>query len=122
MNWAVVVAFVAALAAPVGAYVVASRRMSGKIQTSDATDLWNEARSIREDYASRLQKSNDRTLELETRVAHLEGDNHDLVKENMRLTNKLEQMQRTIDELRETITAMQVTIDAQRTELEGKEP
>jgi hypothetical protein len=94
--------------------------MSGKIETSDASELWDEARSIRDDYKDRLAKANDRTLGLEVRIAGLEGDNHELVKENLRLTHKVEIMQATIDELRDIIVTMQSTIDTQRSALRDK--
>lgn len=43
-----VVAIIVALIGPVGAYLIAARRFSGKIETTEARDLWAESASIRE--------------------------------------------------------------------------
>lgn len=47
---------IAAVIGPVGAYFLAARKMSGKIATSEATQLWEESRSIREWSAQRIQE------------------------------------------------------------------
>lgn len=66
-----IIALVAALAAPVVTYIVAARRFSGKIETTEAADLWKESRDIR-------KWSKERIESLEARVAHLEEENTDL--------------------------------------------
>jgi hypothetical protein len=66
-----VVALVAALAAPVVTYLVAARRFSGKIETTEAADLWKESRDIR-------KWSRDRIELLESRVQYLEEENEEL--------------------------------------------
>jgi len=64
-------AIIVALAAPVGAYLVAARRFSGKIETSDAKDLWKEAASLRKWSMERIQQ-------LEARIEALEKENQGL--------------------------------------------
>lgn len=59
-----VIAILAAIAAPLGAYLVAARRFSGRIESSDAKELWEESRSIRD-------WSQDRIRELTREVAQL---------------------------------------------------
>lgn len=59
-----VIAILAAIAAPLGAYLVAARRFSGRIESSDAKELWEESRSIRD-------WSQDRIKELTREVAQL---------------------------------------------------
>lgn len=66
-----VIAVIAAVAAPLGAYLVAARRFSGRIESSDAKELWAESRSIRD-------WSQGRIASLEARVATLEAENRDL--------------------------------------------
>jgi hypothetical protein len=66
-----VLGLVAALFAPLGAYLIARRQLSGKVETSDARALWAESRAIR-------QWSSKRIEELEGRIEHLEGENADL--------------------------------------------
>lgn len=45
---------VAGIVGPLGAYFLASRKMSGKIATSEAAQLWEESRAIREWSATRI--------------------------------------------------------------------
>lgn len=69
---------IAALAGPVVAYLVAARRFSGKIQTTEATDLWEESRSIREWSRERMNELEAKNTALEKRIKHLEDENADL--------------------------------------------
>ena len=118
MEPTVIVALIAAVAAPLGAYLLAVRRMSGKIATSDASDLWAESRSIRDDYRERLLESSERASRLEARVAVLEGTNTELGRLNAELSAKVASLEALVVSLRETITALQSTIETQRDELE----
>lgn len=69
---------VAALAGPIVAYLVAARRFSGKIQTTEATDLWQESRAIREWSRERMNELEAKNELLEKRIEHLEAENADL--------------------------------------------
>lgn len=69
-----IIAIAAAIAAPLGAYLVAARRFSGQITSSDATELWAESRSIR-DWSER------RIALLDQRVVDLSKENVELLKE-----------------------------------------
>lgn len=82
-----VLALIAALAAPIGAYLVAARRFSGKIKTSEAEELWAEARSIRQDSARRLETLNAVVERLEARVGSLEAENAGLRRRVTELTS-----------------------------------
>jgi uncharacterized coiled-coil protein SlyX len=119
MDWTVLVPVAIALAAPVGAYLLAARKMSGKIATSDATQLWKEAKDIRDDYRVRLIAAGERYTDLEGRVANLERINVELVRENYELKAKVVKLDELVGALRETITTLQGVIAEQRTELEG---
>lgn len=68
------VAIAAVVTAPLVAYVTASRRLSGKIGTSEAADLWAESKAMRDDYRDRADAAAKRIAELEGRVAKLEGE------------------------------------------------
>lgn len=81
----VTVAIVAAGLGPVGAYMIAARRLSGKIANSDAEQLWAESRSIREWATSRINMYEQRIMkmqkeidELSARCEVMEGENTDL--------------------------------------------
>ncbi len=81
----------AILAALIGAgasYVVAARRFSGKIETTEAKELWAESRAIRKWSQERIETLNltisrleTRNVELEARVEHLEVENTALHRE-----------------------------------------
>lgn len=81
------VAIIVALAAPIGAYLVAARRFSGKIKTSEAEELWAESRAIRQDSAKRIRILNGVVERLETRVGSLEAENERLLRRIAELTN-----------------------------------
>lgn len=117
MNWGPIVPIVVAALAPLGGYLLAARKMSGKIATSEAKDLWEEAARIREDCREQLRLANDRVGHLEGRVAKVESLNADLVEVNTRLLAKIDNLERLTKELRDTITHLEATIAAQRKEL-----
>lgn len=96
---AVIVAVVAAVAAPLVAYITASRKLSGKIGTSEASSLWEESAKIRDDYARRLAASDERQAALEGRVALLERDNNSLTRENAGLGTKILAYEQIIKDL-----------------------
>ena len=82
-------ALVAAVVGPLVAYLGASRKLSGKIGTSEAADLWAESSRIRDDYRSRI-------TELAARIAALEATNDALVSENRDLRKRLEDCERSL--------------------------
>ena len=102
-----IIALVAALAAPVGAYLVAARRFSGKIETSDAKELWAESRDIR-------RWSKERIEALERRVDELDVGNRSLGTENQRLAEQVGDLNQTIKELREEIADLTHELKASR--------
>lgn len=82
---AVTITIVAALLGPVGAYMIAARRMSGKIGNSDAEQLWAESKAIR-DWSSHKIDAYERQVKslqeehdtLSERCSALEAENNDL--------------------------------------------
>lgn len=72
------IALLIALVGPAGAYLVAVRQLSGKIKNSDASELWEESRSIREWSTARNKELSDHIEKLETRVDELEEENRKL--------------------------------------------
>jgi hypothetical protein len=84
-----IVALIAAIAAPLGAYLLAARRFSGRIETSDAKDLWAESRAIRDWGTARIESLNDQVGRLEKRVATLEVLNESLELKNRALTRQV---------------------------------
>lgn len=70
MEVGIIVAIVAAL----GTYLVAARQFSGRIQTSDATELWQESRAIREWSTGQLNELRERVVTLEAENRRLTDD------------------------------------------------
>jgi chromosome segregation ATPase len=110
MNLSVLVPVLVAIIAPLGAYLLAARKMSGKVNTSDADQLWREAGSIRDDYRERLRISNERQTSLEERVARLEGQNTALVQENFDLKRKVNELESLVRAQQTTIAALEAII------------
>ena len=107
MNPAVIVPIAVAIVGPLITYLITVWRMSGQIGTSQAGDLWEESRSIRDDYHRRLQESDLRTRDLEARMARLEGENNALLHENIELRQKVVRLETTISILQHTIDDLQ---------------
>jgi peptidoglycan hydrolase CwlO-like protein len=93
MTGDMVTAVIAATVTPVIAYLVAARQFSGKIETSNAADLWNESKSIRKWAMERVQYLENRVKGLEQRVQELELENGSLERENRRLERDLARCQ-----------------------------
>ena len=72
MNPEVIGYGVGALIAALGAYLLAARRMSGKIATSDASELWREASDIRRDCRDQIAVAATRIQNLEVRIGRLD--------------------------------------------------
>jgi predicted RNase H-like nuclease (RuvC/YqgF family) len=96
LDLTVISPIVIAAIAPLGAYLLAAHRMSGRVDTSTASELWGEARSIRDDYNVQLKRANERVRDLESRVEKCEGQNYDLVRENYQLKAKVRELERLI--------------------------
>lgn len=76
---------IAALVAPIGAYLLAAKRMSGKIGTTEAATLWEESRAIREWSAARIDKCDEEILRLKTELEKAKARIAELEKEKRRL-------------------------------------
>jgi hypothetical protein len=76
--WVQILLGVLALGTPVSAYLIAVRRASGRIGSSDATELWAEAAAIRREHVERIRV-------LEQRLAWQEERNVTLQNEVWRL-------------------------------------
>jgi peptidoglycan hydrolase CwlO-like protein len=97
---------VAAAIASLGTYLVAARRLSGKVGSSEAAELWEESRSIRKWGGERIAELNRVVEKLETRVGFVETQNNDLAKENSNLVQQIRDLSSTITELRAEIVAL----------------
>lgn len=94
-------AIIGAVVASLGTYIAAARRLSGKIDTSEAQSLWAESASIRDDYRNRIAHAEERQAALEKRVADLEKANTDLRNENLGLRERNLECERSIATLEE---------------------
>lgn len=82
------IALTAAVIGPLATFYMATRQLSGRINTSEAASLWQESASIREDYRQRIAEAEKRQAHLEERVAKLETANNTLQAENLELARK----------------------------------
>lgn len=95
MNTAVGVALVVAVLGPLLTYLAAARRLSGRIATTDAAVLWEESRSMRQDYIGQIAdlraqvaEARAQLRECEKRVEFLHEANQDLDEEVIRLKKR----------------------------------
>jgi hypothetical protein len=95
----IIALFAGIIIGPLATYLVASRRLSGKIGTSDAASLWSESKSIRDDYRERLSASDARQARLEERVGILERINNELAVENLGYKTVIEGLNTRIEAL-----------------------
>jgi chromosome segregation ATPase len=107
-EWTIVVGILGVVLGPLAAYIVAARRFSGKVTTSEASQLWDESKSMREDYRERLRLAGEDIARLAERISrleeandvlrgevrHLETSNEELRIENAALKLKVEQLER----------------------------
>lgn len=103
MNPGLIIALAGIFIGPLVTYLVTARRLSGKISTSAATDLWEESRSIRQDYQKRIEELNSVVTRCTDRIDTLEERNDQLYLENGNLKRMIEQHENTISELRDIV-------------------
>jgi predicted RNase H-like nuclease (RuvC/YqgF family) len=92
------------LASALGAYLVAARRFGGKIRTSEAAQLWEEARELRREYKADIAR-------LEDRLKELAEQNRQLYLENSELKRMIEEHEKTIAALRDENAALRKRVE-----------
>jgi len=80
---------VVGLVGPLGAYLVAAHKMSGKIATTEAAQLWEESRAIREWSAARIDKCDEEIARLTEQLKIARARITEVEKENRRLEKLL---------------------------------
>ena len=117
MSVTLLLAVGALVLAPLLGYHTAGRKLSGKIGTSEANDLWTESAKIRDDYRQQMQVANQRVVALEARVAEVERDNNALARENLELRAqvgdglaRLEACQAIVDRQQELIAELRARV------------
>jgi regulator of replication initiation timing len=111
VNPALLVALLGVIFAPLLTYVVAARRFSGEISHSEATDLWKESASIREDYRQRIDTLEERLRTIESENRALKGEIRRCVEENemlKRLDGKLDALKAENESLHAEVEQLRV--------------
>jgi chromosome segregation ATPase len=118
---------VAAGVAALATYVVAARRASGKIATTEASALWSAAEGMRSELRTALKDANERTVNLERRVADMEGANNALVRENLALQTRnidlggtIAQMRRELDALKAENLELRALVEQMQKQLQAE--
>lgn len=86
---------------PLLTYLIAARRLSGRIKDSEASELWAESRSIRDWTTERVRELTQHVDQLETRITELEVKNGELLAENRRLMEENQHLTRLLEQERE---------------------
>lgn len=108
MDFGIIAALATALFGPVIAYLAAARRLSGRIDTSEAAQLWQEASNLRSEYKREIEelrglvgKLRDRVLDLETKNEQLALENGELKLELIKVQKENRRLKARIEELEE---------------------
>lgn len=88
---------------PLLAYVIANRRLSGKINTSEASSLWAESANMRVALQSQLDAALLRVTSLEARTSAAEERSNALQARNIALDRQALDYQTTISQQRTEI-------------------
>lgn len=111
-------AIVVAIIAPLGAYLAAVRKTSGKIGSSDAEQLWKESSDIRRWSTERVKELNDHVDQLERRLAEIEKANGQLAEDNRRLTRENYELNIANRELVTQNTSLTTLLDQERVKVQ----
>jgi hypothetical protein len=93
MQWSVIVPFAGTVIVALVAYLAAVRNARGKIATSEASDLWEESRAIRADYAARLARCDERIAQQEDRITIIQAANDALAERNQTLQRRVRELE-----------------------------
>lgn len=93
IDVATVALLIGAVAGPLVTFLVAARRFGGRIDTTQAHDLWEESARIREWSSKRIDTLNNLVSRLETRIDGLEQENEQLRADNRDLHRQLVALQ-----------------------------
>lgn len=96
-------AVLAAALGALGAYLAAARKLSGKINTSEASSLWQEASNLRNEYKEDIRR-------LEKRLDDVTEANDHLRSKNAELEREVRAHERTISDLRREVEKWKVRV------------
>lgn len=116
---AIIIAFASALIAPLAGYIIASRRLSGKIAYTDSSRLWDAQEEIRLDYRTQLEKANVRIISLEGSVASLIATAATSLLEKTEAASGYNQLLEDFKKLQEAFRDSGVLIAELKTEIVG---
>lgn len=88
-----ILAIGALIGAPVAAYLGVARRASGKIATSEASELWAESKAIRDWAQNRAEQLVEQIQKCEARIEELERNNDTLHRENEKLRKRITELE-----------------------------
>lgn len=115
----VVIPLLAVLLAPLLAYFGVAKKLSGKIATSEAKDLWAESQSIRNDYREEATRLRERIAALEERTDSLGVTNNQLNLTNEGLEKRISALENENKALRDLNEKLRERIDVLEKRLEA---
>lgn len=86
-NW--LVPIIVALGAPLLAYLGIARKLSGRIATSEAANLWEEATQMREEWQRRATECEQQVLAARNEIQILTARNTELTRQVREMRNAL---------------------------------
>lgn len=110
---------IAGLFSALGAYLVAARKMSGAVRSSDAEQLWAESRAIREWSAERISNFSAQVAHLEARIEAMEAKNRELMSERDSLLETIDELRHNYIESRADNASLRTQLEEANTQLKG---
>lgn len=89
MNNGLIVALIIAVIGPLFAYLAAARKLSGKIETSEAADLWEEAARLRQEYKDEIRELREQLDNCSNEIKKMKEENKMLLGEVNRLKDAI---------------------------------
>ena|ERR1035437_3077957 len=90
----------AALATGIISFLIARRKNSGSISTSDATSLWAESNALRAEYKNRAENLEQQLTKVNTQLQTVLGELTKLKGHNTVMMQKVDELKRIINKLR----------------------
>lgn len=103
MDVGIIFAVAAAVLGPIWAYLAAAKKLSGRINTSEASQLWDEAGKLRFEYKAELTELREITTRLRVRIEELDEKNEALHSENETLRFEVLRLQDENGDLKDRV-------------------
>ena len=101
MDSQIILTIIAPIITATGAYMIAKRKTSGSISTSEAATLWKESNELRQEYRKRAEQLEERLEEVNKKLQSVMEELGKLRLNSANMIEKITELKRIIEELRQ---------------------